>query len=111
MYVKAFISYGKHGNEPLIHLYGFAIPDNSEEIYNFVDPLQVGTSTRLLFGPVLNRGSLRVLAHAPAHSGWLRQTCACEKRRTLVCRTLRSSLGTQLALATSTIDCAKLMDC
>ncbi len=49
MYVKAFISYGKHGNEPLIHLYGFAIPDNSEEIYNFVDPLQVGTTTRLLF--------------------------------------------------------------
>jgi hypothetical protein len=72
MYVKAFISYGKHGNEPLIHLYGFAIPDNSEEIYNFVDPLQVGTPTRVLFvepRPLLNLGSLRVLAHAPAHSG------------------------------------------
>lgn len=42
---QAFISYGKHGNEPLIHLYGFAIPDNSEEIYNFVDPLQWLTET------------------------------------------------------------------
>lgn len=73
MYVKAFISYGKHGNEPLIHLYGFAIPDNSEEIYNFVDPLQVGTPTRVLFVEpsfsLLHLGSLRVLAHAPARSG------------------------------------------
>ena len=59
MYVKAFISYGKHGNEPLIHLYGFAIPDNSEEIYNFVDPLQVGTTTRLLFG-----GLFSIWAHS-----------------------------------------------
>jgi len=37
---QVFISYGKHDNETLIHLYGFAMPNNSEEIFNFVDPFQ-----------------------------------------------------------------------
>lgn len=41
LYIQAYLSYGKHGNETLVHLYGFAILDNSEELYNLVDPLQV----------------------------------------------------------------------
>ncbi len=37
---QVFISYGKHGNEQLLLLYGFVMNDNSEEIFTFEDPLQ-----------------------------------------------------------------------
>ncbi len=84
MYVKAFISYGKHDNEPLIHLYGFAIPDNSEEIYNFVDPLQVGTPTRLLF-EASSQSGLTPRSFPCARPQWLTETDVCLREEKDAC--------------------------
>ncbi|KAL6069106.1 SET domain-containing protein 4, variant 3 [Balamuthia mandrillaris] len=37
---QVFICYGKHGNTQLLHLYGFVLNDNQEDVYTFDDPLQ-----------------------------------------------------------------------